>query len=137
MREMFSREERGQSLIEFAFGALVLIVLLAGIVDLGRGLYSYVVIANAARMGARYGASYPQFGADAIRTKAISEAGEAGVVLAADDITVSPVPPAGSGLPLQVDVHYEFEPLLGGILGIFGAPLDIVGLNASAQMLVM
>jgi Flp pilus assembly protein TadG len=59
LRKTSVKEERGQSLIEFAFGALVLIVLLAGIVDLGRGFYSYVVIANAAREGARYCSVHP------------------------------------------------------------------------------
>ncbi len=53
-----------------------------------------------------------------------------------DDVSVSLAePPKGS--PVRVDVHYEFEPLLGAILGLFGLDLDSVSLNSSAQMMVM
>lgn len=51
--------EKGQSLVELALLLPVLIMLLMGTVDLGRAFYTYVAITNAAREGARYGASFP------------------------------------------------------------------------------
>jgi Flp pilus assembly protein TadG len=49
------RRSRGQSLVEFALVFPVFILLLAGMIDFGMGLYSYMTIINAAREGARLG----------------------------------------------------------------------------------
>ena len=43
---------RGQSLIEFALLLPVLLLLVAGAIDLGRAFYSQITITNAAREGA-------------------------------------------------------------------------------------
>ena len=51
------REERGQSLVEIAIFLPVLLIILAGIVEVGHALTAYLVIANAAREGARFGAA--------------------------------------------------------------------------------
>jgi Flp pilus assembly protein TadG len=48
------REDQGSSLIEFSLVALMFIVLLFGIVEMGRMVLVYTSIANAARAGARY-----------------------------------------------------------------------------------
>lgn len=53
------RSERAQSLVEMALALPVLLMLLLGAADLGRAYYAYVAITNAAREGARYGASNP------------------------------------------------------------------------------
>ncbi len=45
----------GQTLVESALIALLLITFLMGIVDLGRVIYHYNVLSNVAREGARYG----------------------------------------------------------------------------------
>jgi hypothetical protein len=47
-----SRRRKGQSLIEFAFGALLLVLLLAAAVDFGRAFYTYTVVLNMAGEGA-------------------------------------------------------------------------------------
>ena len=47
------RSERGQSLVELALVLPLLILLLAGVADLGRAFFSYIQITNAAREGAR------------------------------------------------------------------------------------
>jgi Flp pilus assembly protein TadG len=49
-----SREDRGSSLIEFALISVMFIILLAGVVEMGRMVLVYTTIANAARAGARY-----------------------------------------------------------------------------------
>jgi Flp pilus assembly protein TadG len=48
------RENQGSSLIEFSLIALMFVVLLFGIVEMGRMVLVYTSIANAARAGARY-----------------------------------------------------------------------------------
>ena len=46
-------KERGQGLVEFALVFPVFILLLFGILDLGRAVYAYNTIGDAAREGAR------------------------------------------------------------------------------------
>ena len=48
--------EAGQSLVEFAMVLPLFLVLLFALVDFGRAFYSWMVITNAAREGARAGA---------------------------------------------------------------------------------
>jgi Flp pilus assembly protein TadG len=49
-------KQRGQSFVEVAFGLPVLLILLVGIVEIGRFAFYSVVVAGAARAGAQYGA---------------------------------------------------------------------------------
>jgi Flp pilus assembly protein TadG len=51
------RRTRGQSLVEFALVLPIFMLLLAGMVDFGLGLYSYMTIINAAREGGRLAAT--------------------------------------------------------------------------------
>lgn len=48
------QSDAGSSIVEFAFVAPVFLILLFGIVDFGRALFDYDLVANAARLGARY-----------------------------------------------------------------------------------
>jgi Flp pilus assembly protein TadG len=48
------REDRGSSLIEFALISFMFIILLVGVIEMGRMVLVYTTIANAARAGARY-----------------------------------------------------------------------------------
>lgn len=50
------RGESGQVLVEFTAVILVFVVMLFGLLDLGRAVYAYSTIANAARQGARVAA---------------------------------------------------------------------------------
>jgi Flp pilus assembly protein TadG len=48
------RTERGQVLVEFALSVLVFLVLVFGVLDFGRALYTYHAVSYAARAGTRY-----------------------------------------------------------------------------------
>ena len=48
----------GQSLVEFAVSSVVLLLLVGGLVDIGRSIYLSEAFSNAAREGARHGAWY-------------------------------------------------------------------------------
>lgn len=54
-----NRIEKGQSLVEFAFSIVVLLLLVAGAVDLGRALYTYMGLRDAAQEGALYASTNP------------------------------------------------------------------------------
>jgi Flp pilus assembly protein TadG len=47
--------QRGQSLVEFALSSVVLLLLVGGLVDIGRAIYISEALSNAAREGARHG----------------------------------------------------------------------------------
>jgi len=52
-------KDEGQSLLELALVLLLLLILLAGIVDLGRMMYEYLTMRDAAQEGASYGVVFP------------------------------------------------------------------------------
>ena len=47
---------RGQSLVEFALSSVVLLLLVGGLVDIGRAIFISEALSNASREGARHGA---------------------------------------------------------------------------------
>jgi hypothetical protein len=53
------RKEKGQSLIELALLVPLLLIILAGILDLGRLYFAFVAVADAAGEGAAYAALHP------------------------------------------------------------------------------
>jgi Flp pilus assembly protein TadG len=75
---------RGQSLVEFALVFPIFILLLAGMIDFGIGLYSYMTIINAARDGARLAAT-------ACNSTACSPAVSARVTAAAGGLSLTGV----------------------------------------------
>jgi Flp pilus assembly protein TadG len=54
------KNRKGQALIEFAITLPILILLVFGALDIGRLVYSNIVITNAARAGAEYLANNPK-----------------------------------------------------------------------------
>lgn len=58
------REARGQALVEFAFGIIIFLTLFIAIIDMGRGIFAYTGVAQAARELSRETSVYP--GTDAI-----------------------------------------------------------------------
>jgi hypothetical protein len=54
---------KGQALVEFAFGIIVFLALLIGTIDLGRGVYMYNGVSQAAREIARETSVHPGTGA--------------------------------------------------------------------------
>jgi len=54
------RNEQGQSMTEFALSLVIMLTLLAGVVDLGRMFFAYIIIRDAAQEGAVYGSIAPK-----------------------------------------------------------------------------
>lgn len=55
----WSRERPAQAMVEFAFVSLTIMMLIFGILDLGRGVYQRSLFTNALREAARYGSVAP------------------------------------------------------------------------------
>ena len=51
--------EKGQSLVELAVSLLILLVILAGVVEIGKLLFQYIAMRDAAQEGAVYASIYP------------------------------------------------------------------------------
>jgi hypothetical protein len=126
--------QRGAGLVEFAMVIPLLLLLLMGAVDFGRAFYTYIVITNAAREGARYASHFPHL-ADEIRDAVRLEAAGNGVALADDDISINPEPSAGppaqSGDAIRVGVEFQFDTIMGGLIGI-----DNLTLRSATEMKV-
>lgn len=58
-KQITNSRERGQSMVEFAFAAVILIVLLVGIADMARLMYTYMALREAAEEGALVASLYP------------------------------------------------------------------------------
>lgn len=103
---------KGQTLVEFAILLPVLLFISIVIIDLGRAVYYYSAIHNAAREGVRYGIIYPN-DADGMRNTTIEYA--FGLGLSGVDVIF-----AGLGDPQYIDdfpnptvkvsVEYAFTP---------------------------
>jgi len=120
------KREHGQDLIELALVLPLLLIIMMGVLDLGRAFNTYMVLTNGAREGARLGARNP-YDVTAINEAALHETRNAG--LSDGDVTVSVIP-ASSGSPVRVTVQYDF-PLLAGLL-----PFAQVPMFASVEMVV-
>lgn len=84
-----NNRQRGNAIVEFAFVLPVLIILIGGIVDVGRYTYYSILISNAARAGAAYGA---QTEITANDSKGIASAVAADAGNASSLVSASPAP---------------------------------------------
>lgn len=112
---------RGQALVEFALVIPMLVFLLMGMFDLGRGIYAYNVVASAAREGARLGITQSPLNAAAIRSYAFANT----TALDPTQLTMdAPVcsPDCETGAALTVTIRYHFQPIT-----LFFASIDLVG----------
>jgi len=109
-----NRKQLGQSLVEMAFAMTILIILLAGLVDMGRAWYIFTGIQDAAGEGAAYGLIKPTWhdnsdNADPnnITYRALNEAKGNQINWDAATVTVdAPFPTPGN--LITVTVAYEF-----------------------------
>jgi len=148
------KNERGQSLVELAISLIAILTLLAGAVDFGIALYSYVALRDAAQEGALYASINPtKF--DEIEERVFSSSSSPVdlrnestvtatiIITAPDPDTETPVASAsstdaceGNGNLVRVDVSYNYQlimPILPGILGITEIPLTGSVIHAILQ----
>lgn len=78
---------KGQSLVEFALVATLLLTLLLGVADFGLAFYSRIVIKNAVSEGAYWAFQHPR-NDTAVRDQIIEEAAKQGVTITSGNITI-------------------------------------------------
>lgn len=113
-----SQRSRGQSLVEFAVVLPVFLLILAGVIDFGLGLYSQMTVINAAREGARLGVVSQPFDATAVNDRVVAMT--AGLDQSNLNVTTTCKHPdgssvacsaTGSGDEIQVKVDYDYHML--------------------------
>jgi Flp pilus assembly protein TadG len=124
------RDERGSQLVEFAIVVFLLVLILAGMADIGRAFNSYMIITNAAREGARATSRLSCYPTDATQRAVYKARIEKAV---RDEVTGSAVPPgaltivispdpnttcAQGGAEVRVTVSYPYTTILSGVTGI-------------------
>lgn len=117
-----ARIRRAQSLVEFALVLPMLVMIIMGVFDLGRAIYSDTVIGNAAREGARTGIIKTKTDADII-SAVQSTAFAIGTTDPPMHISISPSPTRSSPGTINVTVTYTFTaitPLIGSFFGPSG-----------------
>jgi Flp pilus assembly protein TadG len=126
------KSEQGSGMVEFSLIAVMFVMLLLGVVEMGRLILAYTTIAQAAKAGARYaivhgnfrtgsGATGPSGPTDysQIQTVVQNFASAGSVQTSSLTTTVTypdascPYPPNGPGCSVQVKVTYPFSPMLG------------------------
>lgn len=115
---MFKRtNQKGQSLVEVALTMPLLILILMGILDLGRAYWTYITLSDAAAEGAAYAALYPTDTAQAIARAAESSGG----LIVLDPAMVSVTwRELSAGNPITVTVEFEYElwtPIMRDVVG--------------------
>jgi hypothetical protein len=115
---MKNKTTRAQSLVEFAILLPIFLLVVVGIFDLGRVIYTLSALHNAAREGARYGAVHP---CDA---SGIENTAQHFAVGLGEGVTVTSafINMDGDEYPdkIQVTLFFEFRtvtPLVGVFLG--------------------
>lgn len=124
-----SSQEKGQSLVEFAISLVMLVVLVSGIVDLGRALFTIITLNDAAKEGATYGSICPT-DVNGIYTRLIESASDPVSLstLTSDDISICVSIPGSEDCGANVQVGNEITvfvnhlheistPFLGSIIG--------------------
>ena len=114
------RLQRGANLVEMALLVPLLLLILAGVTDLGRAYFTYITMINAAREGARWGVDHP---ADhgGMEARVFSEAQANGVSLAGAAIDIDET---GAVHPVTVTGTLNFNAVTGGVLGTPAFPIQ-------------
>ena len=121
--------------MEFALVSMILLMLILGMIDFGRALYTKDNLTSAAREGGRFAAVDPDPGSRvaAIKDTVIKHMSPfGGAALTASQITITFTPSSTPSLlqSVTVSISYPFEPITP-IAGLIG--LDPLTLKASAQ----
>lgn len=133
-RSMYTNSERGQSLIELGLTLTFVLILLSGVVDIGRAFFNYMALRDAAQEGALYGSINPTDSngiQERVRNSSSLLQGLFGDPAADTSIDINVDDPACTGNGIQVQVAYDNFPLTTPFLGSFLGQ-QTVAISASA-----
>lgn len=132
----FRQTEAGQSLVEFTMILPIFLVLMFGLVDFGRAFYTWLLVTNAAREGARVAAVQADNSSidgriyDSFCSSYPSECSLEPTKLTISKTNVQGV--RGSAVTIDLAYNFEFVTPLGSILKLMGGS-DLASPTISAH----
>lgn len=130
-RRKIGRDQAGQSMVEFALVGMTFIIIIFGVIDLGRAVFQYNLLASSAREGARAAILQNNTDTDVIDRAVQSSAG----MLSSGDVTISGSRSCSS-VPcpsVTVTVTHEFTPVTPLVGTLIGGSLSM---RSSSTMVV-
>lgn len=119
--------EKGQSLVEFSFTLVIILLMLSGAVDGGRALFTYMSLRDAAQEGALFGSLHPTETSN-IQQRVINTSDMTQSMAGDLDVDVSLIGSACTGGGITIQVSYDnFQitmPFLGAVLGAQTVPIS-------------
>lgn len=129
-----NRTERGAAAVEMAIVLPLLLLLLAGVIDLGRLMFSAAEVTNAAREGARMIAlGYSAADATTRAQQASPYVQGAPLVLSVGAACTSPITPASNGTVTVRTTTFKWL-VLGNAAKFFGATIVAPQPSSTASM---
>jgi Flp pilus assembly protein TadG len=121
------RRERGQSFVELAMALVILLLLVGGVVDLGRAFFSFMALRDSVQEGALYGSINPTLTQE-IKNHVLNSSNMIPDMISSADITVTVIGTACTGNGIQVTATYSDFPItmpfMGAVLGSQTIPIS-------------
>jgi len=133
------RAESGQALVEFSLTIVIFMILVLGVVDVGRAVWNYNTLANATREGTRYAivhgsASSAPSGPAANDASVRAAVAKYASGLSSGNLTTTSTwldGSNGAGARVKVTTSYRFNSIFSSLLGI--APFTM---TSSSTMMI-
>lgn len=120
----FRDTETGQALVEFTLILPIFLLLLFALVDFGRAFYSWLIVTNAAREGARVAAVQEPYSAVQARIyESFCESYPSSCSLDPAKLTITPTNiqgSRGSAVTIELSFDFDYATPIGEIMGWFG-----------------
>lgn len=129
---MKKSDQKGQSLVEVALALPLLLLILLGILDLGRAYFTFIALSDAAAEGASYAAIHPDDTTQIVERTTDTSSGL--VVIEPAMVTVDNTS-LSAGNPITVTILYDYD-LLTPILSRFGPDGTITMRAVVAQSII-
>ena len=132
------KHERGAALVEFAIGATVFLMVMFGVVEFGRCLWTHNALSDAARRGARYAINHPSSDQEAVKNVVVYGDPQGGTNPLINNLTTSNVKVdysnfgLGEGTVTVGITNYQFTfsiPLVGSTITMPGYSTTLTGEN--------
>jgi len=129
LKPALSDRQRGQSMVEFAFTLVIILVLLVGLIDLGRAIFTYLALRDAAQEGASF-ASYNPTDNTGITNRVCNSSNMVSDLCASPgidtDVNLDGSACSGNGVEVVVTLNNFtlVTPFLGAIVGSQTIPIS-------------
>ena len=134
----FRNTEAGQALVEFTMIIPVFCLLLFGLVDFGRAFYTWLIVTNAAREGARVAAvQETAANVDARIYESFCETYPSNCSLNPSKLTITKTNvqgTRGSAVVIELDYNFDYVTPIGNIVALFGDSLSEPTISAHSSM---